>query len=295
MTWLDRQSFLGDDSGRVLRDSTIGLVGLGGGNSHVVQQLAHVGIGGFVLADDDVITHTNLNRLVGGTVADVEKSTPKVAIAERVIRGVNPAARIIKHQKLWQLVADDLKQCDLIVGAVDQARAKDELDAFCRRFMIPYIDMGMIVRHIAATDEYLIAGQVVLSSPDRPCLRCMGIVTNADLEEEGRRYGDAGDAPQVVWPNGLLASAAVGLVLQILTPWHKAPVDSAYLVYDGNRNTLVASDRLKRLAERACPHYDSSDTGDPTFDIRRAFGPQDSALPEAPLKKRSLWDWLRGR
>ena len=67
MTWLDRQSFLGVDSDARLAAATVGLVGLGGGNSHVVQQLAHLGLGGFVLLDDDIITLTNLNRLVGGS------------------------------------------------------------------------------------------------------------------------------------------------------------------------------------------------------------------------------------
>lgn len=66
MTWLDRQSFLGADSDARLDAATLGLVGLSGRNSHVVQQLAHLGIINFVLLDDDFITLTNFNRLVGG-------------------------------------------------------------------------------------------------------------------------------------------------------------------------------------------------------------------------------------
>jgi len=46
--------------------------------------------------------------------------------------------------------------------------------------------------------EFLIAGQVVLSSPGYPCLRCLGIVTDAALEQEAKRYGAAGSRPQVV-------------------------------------------------------------------------------------------------
>jgi tRNA A37 threonylcarbamoyladenosine dehydratase len=63
------QSFLGRDSDAVLAGVTAGIVGLSGGGSHVVQQLAHVGIGGFVPVDHDIIEHKNLNRLVGGTMA----------------------------------------------------------------------------------------------------------------------------------------------------------------------------------------------------------------------------------
>lgn len=49
MSWLDRQSFLGPESDALLNGSTVGIAGLGGGGSHVAQQLAHVGIGSFVL------------------------------------------------------------------------------------------------------------------------------------------------------------------------------------------------------------------------------------------------------
>ena len=52
MSWLDRQSFLGADSDARLDQTMVGLVGLGGGNSHVAQQLAHLGFGNFVLIDD---------------------------------------------------------------------------------------------------------------------------------------------------------------------------------------------------------------------------------------------------
>src|SRR6185437_11827500 len=221
MTWLDRQSFLGEASDDILAGLTVGLVGLGGGGSHLAQQLAHVGVGGFVLVDGDTISLTNLNRLIGGHFADIRRNTRKVDIAERLIKGVNPRARIEKHFKEWQEAADSLKLCDAIISSVDSVRGKDELEGFSRRFLIPFIDQGMDVHHLEETGEYLVAGQVVLSGPGTPCLRCLGIVTEEALEEEGRTYGDAGSKPQVVWPNGVLASTAVGLLMQLVTPWHR--------------------------------------------------------------------------
>ena len=140
MSWLDRQSFLGPNSNDVLRALTVGIVGLGGGGSHVAQQLAHVGVGGFVVVDPDSITETNLNRLVGGTRADVAANAPKVDISERVIKAVNPAARVLKRGCMWQVADDALKQCDIVIAGLDNVRAKHELDAFTRRFMIPLID-----------------------------------------------------------------------------------------------------------------------------------------------------------
>jgi len=271
MSWLDRQSFLGLDSENILRGTRVGIAGLGGGGSHVVQQLAHVGVGSFVLADPDVIEDTNLNRLVGGTREDVKNGVRKVDIALRVIKGVRPETDVQVFGDFWQGAGDALKLCDVIVGGLDSVRAKDELDAFCRRHLIPYIDMGMDVH--GEPGDHLIAGQVVLSSPGRPCLRCFHIVTDEQLEQEGRRYGAAGGHPQVVWPNGVLASTAVGLLMQLITPWSATATDTAYLEYDGNTGTISPSQRLAHVLSRPCPHYPDDERGDPGFDIR-ALGSQ---------------------
>jgi len=266
MSWLDRQSFLGDDSDARLAALTVGIVGLGGGGSHVVQQLAHVGIGGFVLIDDDRIDDTNLNRLVGGTHDDVHDATLKIEIAARIVRGVNPNARVLPVANKWQQAIDDLRQCDVVFGCVDNVRGKDELEAFCRRLLMPYIDQGMDVHELG--DCYLIAGQVVLSVPGSPCLRCLGVVTEEALAEEGRNYGAAGGKPQVIWPNGVLASTAVGLLMQLVAPWHASTATGACLEYDGNAQTIVSSDKMNRLRARPCSHRPTVDLGNPTFDIR---------------------------
>lgn len=292
MSWLDRQSFLGADSDAVLRRCIVGVVGLGGGGSHVAQQLAHVGIGTLVLVDPDEIEDTNLNRLIGGTWADVEAATAKSEIARRLVSGVRPDLWVVAIKDVWQNAADALKGCDIIVGGLDSVRAKDELDAFCRRFMIPYIDMGMDVHGEGAA--CMVSGQVVLSSPGRPCLRCLHIVTEDGLERESAAYGNAGGRPQVVWPNGVLASTAVGLVIQLVTPWHPAPVDSAYLEYDGNLGSIVPSALLKHQARHACTHYPAVERGDPGFDIRRQLQAPISTAT-ASTADPNFWDRLLAR
>lgn len=276
MSWLARQSFLGEDSNDVLASLTVGLVGLGGGGSHVAQQLAHVGVGNLVLIDDDEITDTNLNRLVGATEEDVRNGTLKVDIAERVIRAVNPDANVEKHCARWQAVAEALKLCDVVIGGVDNVRSKYELDGFTRRFMIPYIDMGMDVTRLGE-NNHLISGQVVLTGPGEPCLQCLGIVRQSDLEREAQAYGAAGGKPQVVWPNGVLASTAVGLFIQLVTPWKTQARTCAFLEYDGNLHTIREARSLSWALGRACPHYQKNDIGDPLFDVRKVLCSPDSA------------------
>jgi len=271
MKRLDRQSFLGRDSDHVLDAATVGLVGLGGGGSHHAQQLAHVGIGGFVLVDPDTIGLTNTNRSVGGTLADVEAELPKVDIAARVIRGINPGARIKTLESDWRLVLDELKDCDVILGAVDSFTGRDELEKFARRFLIPYVDVGMDVLELP-DGQFLISGQVIMSMPGGPCLRCCHFITDERVQREAERYGAAGGRPQVVWPNGLLASTAVGIVLELLTPWHRSRSGFVYMEYDGNRRTVSVSHWMKDLEHRQCPHYPPVETGEPGFDGRRQGG-----------------------
>jgi len=270
MSWLDRQSFLGAESDTILAGLTIGLVGLGGGGSHVAQQLAHVGVGGFVIVDDDCIDESNLNRLVGGTIQDVQIGSSKVDIAARLIRSVNPNARIEKHKKRWQEASDSLKSCDVVIAGIDNVRSKAELDAFTKRFMMPLIDMGMDVS-VLKNDQFLISGQVVLTGPGEPCLRCLGIVTDDAIAREAARYGAAGGRPQVVWPNGLLGSIAVGLLVQLVTPWNGQLTTSAFIEYDGNTHATRDSHRLRWCRENPCTHFLSDEVGDPIFD-RRELG-----------------------
>ena len=296
MSRLDRQSFLGPDSDAILEAATIGVVGLGGGGSHVVQQAAHMGIGGYVNVDPQTIDETNTNRLVGGTLADVhcraakagivkrlvrrfhrfvggtldyiDCERAKTGIAERLIRGLNPKAQIISATDRWQEATDQLKACDVIVGAVDSFRERDQLERFARRYLIPYIDIGMDVHHLG-NNRFLVSGQVILSTPGAPCLRCCGLLTDERLREEAKRYGAAGSRPQVVWSNGVLASTAIGILVQLLTPWYEEPPAFVYLEYDGNKGSVSRSAHMDALEECACPHHPLDETGDPMFDVRR--------------------------
>lgn len=97
-----RQSFLGADAEERIARVTIGVPGLGGGGSHIVQQLAHIGFQRYVLYDDDVVEESNLNRLVGGEVRDAIAETPKLHIAKMKILGLQPNAIIRGYACKWQ-------------------------------------------------------------------------------------------------------------------------------------------------------------------------------------------------
>jgi hypothetical protein len=296
MSRLDRQSFLGANSDAILDAATIGIVGLGGGGSHIAQQAAHMGIGGYVNADPDIIEDTNTNRLIGGTLADVAVERRKVDIAERLIRGLVPTVRIISVPDKWLTAVDDLKLCDVIIGAVDSFQEREQLERFARRHLIPYIDIGMDV-HDLGKNGFLVSGQVILSMPGCPCMRCCDFITDERLAQEAKKYGAAGSRPQVVWSNGVLASTAMGLLTQILTPWYRDPLRFVYLDYDGNKGTVTPNKRMALLKDHVCPHHPAGEAGDPLFDVRaQSFLPRPAPATIAAKEPwwRSAWNRLRG-
>jgi len=259
-----RQSFLGPHAQKAIERCTVGVVGLGGGGSHIVQQLAHIGFLNYVLFDADAIDPSNLNRLVGATQRDVVRRTPKVKIARRTIRQVRPRARVTAVQEIWQKQSELLRRCDVVFGCVDGFDQRRQLEAATRRFLTPLIDIGMDVFQLHGQPPAM-AGQVILSMPGFPCMTCLGFLNEKTLSREAAAYGAAGPQPQVVWPNAILASSAVGLAVDLLTDWSKSLRQHAYLSYRGNDGTVGPHARLPFVAT-ACPHFPFTECGAPVFE-----------------------------
>lgn len=256
---LVRQSFLGPKSDEVLDGVFVAVIGLGGGGSHIVQQLSHVGIGTIAGSDPDSAELSNLNRLVGATHRDAQKNKRKTHIAAHRAKAVNPTLRMKRFPNKWQDVMEELRDADIIVSCVDSYSERAQIESFARRYLIPCVDIAMDVHEIEG--HFVIAGQVAVSMPGDLCFRCLGIVGEDDLARE--RYGVAGGNPQVVWANGVLASIAVGILVEIVTPWFPCDIGSRVLRYDGNAQTVAPDAAVEFIRGRKCPHFDVNDVGDP--------------------------------
>jgi hypothetical protein len=259
-----RQSFLGEAGQEAIDRCVIGLVGVGGGGGHITVQLAHVGFMNYVIYDADITEDSNLNRLVIATEADVAAGTPKVDAAKRRILGVRETASIEVYRWRWQEHPEPLRGCDLVFGCVDSFAERRELEACCRRYLIPYIDIGMDL-HQSGDEPPVMGGQVILSMPGGPCMFCLGYLTQEKLGREAANYGAVGGRPQVVWPNGVLASTAVGIAVDLLTDWSRSLRGAVYLSYRGNDGTVAHHPRLKHFKGDACPHYPLDQVGAPVF------------------------------
>lgn len=254
----DRQTFLGNNSEFFFEKIKVGIVGYGGGGSHIGQQLAHIGVKNITIFDDDTVEASNLNRLVGAVFTDVKKAVLKTKVAGRIIKKLLPKAKVTEVNKKWQDAPNLLQNCDVVFGCVDSYSERQQLEAECRRFLIPLIDIGMDVHK--CQEQYSMSGQIILSMPGDCCMSCYGFLTESKLAKEAEKYGNVGGRPQVVWPNGVLASSALGVFVDLITGWTKKEDKKVYLTYDGNLGIIKEHPRLKYSGEY-CEHYPLKQAG----------------------------------
>lgn len=251
-----RQSFLGENSDEVLDGLSVAVIGGSGGGSHIAQQLAHVGFGTVHLVDHDFAEEHHRHRLIGISRAAVKHAWPKVNVLRRLMLRIHPEGRVIPHAKRWQDVHEILRTCDLVFTCIDGYLAREEIERYLRRYLVPMIDIGMDVAKVVS--GYQIRGQIILSMPGHHCMRCFGFLRDDLLNKEAAQYGDAGEFPQVVWSNGVLASNAVGIATSLFLPWQSGHTPCPYLIYDGNACTVMPSPRLPHLTGVSCRHFDAT-------------------------------------
>jgi len=145
---LVRQSgAIGPESDAKLASTTVAVIGVSGGGSHVIQQLAHQGVGNLMAIDDQLVEESNLGRLIGATEADID-ITPKTTVAHRTAHGIDSSINLTESRARFpssETIAS-LKEADIIVACLDTFRAREAINAFCRRYLIPLIDIGIAIR-----------------------------------------------------------------------------------------------------------------------------------------------------
>ena len=131
------------------RAAHVCVIGVGGVGSWIVEALARSAVGALTLIDLDNVSESNINRQVqamSGTIGQAKID----ALAERVAQ-INPYCKVtlveefISADNLDQLIgAGDLARpaFDYVVDAIDSARDKAALIAYCRQHAVPLITIG---------------------------------------------------------------------------------------------------------------------------------------------------------
>jgi len=164
-----------------LIDATVLIVGMGGLGCPAAMYLAAAGVGHLIIADDDLVELTNLQRQVAHSQSMIGE--PKVVSAEQTLLGLNPDLKITALQKRLEgsELSEAVARADLIVDACDNFTTRFAINSACIEHGKPLVS-GAAIR---------MEGQVAVfdsRNPTSPCYQCLysqGDDENASCSENG--------------------------------------------------------------------------------------------------------------
>jgi len=206
-----------------LRAKRVAVVGVGGLGTHVLQQLALLGVGGLVIIDREELDISNKNRYVGSLHVDPVPGLPKVDLGERLILAIDPTIQVTKIKDTFISEAGFavLKQADCVFGSMDREGCRLILNEFCAAYERPYFDLAT---EIVPGEKLVFGGRVCCAIDGGGCISCLGVLDVAEAQrdlsgpsgQQDRKvvYGVKMEAlaqagPSVVSLNGVVASLAV--------------------------------------------------------------------------------------
>ena len=242
--------FFGKEGQDWLAAASIAVVGVGGLGTHVVQQLALLGVGRLALIDKGELKESSRNRYIGARHDDPVPGSPKVLIGERLAREITPHIEVesIHDQLASQAVFDMIRGCDYVFGCLDNDAARLVLNELCLAYSKPYFDLASDI----PIGEAQYGGRVCVVWQDAGCLICYGEIDAAEanlasMTEDQRRdhediYGVRAEAlgeagPSVVSINGVVASLAVTEFMLVATGMNEQP--RKFLKYYGHRGIIT--------------------------------------------------------
>jgi molybdopterin/thiamine biosynthesis adenylyltransferase len=164
-----------------LIDATVLIVGMGGLGCPAAMYLAAAGVGHLIIADDDVVELTNLQRQVAHSQSMIGE--PKVISAQQALLGLNPDLKITALQKRLEgtELSEAVGQADLVVDACDNFTTRFAINCACIEHGKPLVS-GAAIR---------MEGQVTVfdsRNPASPCYQCLysqGDDDDASCSENG--------------------------------------------------------------------------------------------------------------
>jgi molybdopterin/thiamine biosynthesis adenylyltransferase len=254
----DRQvRAFGADAQLLLSGLHVGIVGLGGTGSAVAELLYRLGVGRLALFDGDKLDETNISRVFGSTLSDVD--TPKVEVTKQHLDriGLATCVRAVAEHITLERTARELRDCDIVFGCTDRQLPRAILVQIALRYLIPVLDLGVLIDSDGGVIRG-IHGRVTVIVPSEACLLCRGRISVEDLRVEalppeerhqqilaGYAPGLAAPAPAVIPFTAATASAAVAELLHRLTGFMGASRHSSEI--------LLAFDQSRVHTNRVAP------------------------------------------
>ncbi|EGP9760978.1 thiamine phosphate synthase [Escherichia coli] len=205
-----RQILLDDialDGQQKLLDSQVLIIGLGGLGTPAALYLAGAGVGTLVLADDDDVHLSNLQRQILFTTEDIDR--PKSQVSHQRLTQLNPDIQLtaLQQRLTGEALKDAVAQADVVLDCTDNMATRQEINAACVALNTPLITASAVG----------FGGQLMVLTPpwEQGCYRCLW----PDNQEPERNCRTAGVVGPVVGVMGTLqALEAIKLLSGIETP-----------------------------------------------------------------------------
>jgi len=243
-----------------IQNARVAVIGTGGIGSHVIQQLAFLGIGCLTIIDPDELERSNLNRLIGARHDDPIPGTKKVDIANRLVDSISQSVKLytVPKELRTKEAFTEIKKSNYVFGCVDNDGSRLVLNELCSAFEIPYLDLASDIIKDEHSLDY--GGRVFVNFDNNGCLCCYKVISlsNASLELESpetqidrekiysvpQKYLDE-TGPSVVSIDGVVASLAVTEFMVMVTGLREP---TRLLTYRGHLGIVNKSE------DRPCPN-----------------------------------------
>ncbi|MED6332363.1 MAG: molybdopterin-synthase adenylyltransferase MoeB [Pseudomonadota bacterium] len=186
-----------------LVDATVLIVGMGGLGCPAAMYLAAAGVGHLIIADDDTVELTNLQRQIAHEHRNLGES--KVSSAKASLRGLNPDVCVTQIDR--RLEGESLNQAvsgaDVVVDASDNFATRFAINRSCLKNHKPLVS-GAAIR---------MEGQVAVfdsGNPESPCYRCL---YNENTEDDANCSQNGVMAPLV----GIIGSVQAMETIKVIT------------------------------------------------------------------------------
>jgi len=184
--------------------SRVLLVGLGGLGAPAALYLAGAGIGTLVLADDDDVHLSNLQRQILFTTDDVAQ--PKAHVTQRRLQQLNIRLIALQTRLEGKALEEEIARADVVLDCTDNMATRQAINAACVMLNTPLITASAVG----------FGGQMMVLTPPwaQGCYRCLW----PEDDEPQRNCRTAGIVGPVVGVMGTLqALEAIKLLSGIET------------------------------------------------------------------------------
>ncbi|WP_260515897.1 HesA/MoeB/ThiF family protein [Serratia fonticola] len=130
---------VGPEGQEKLKQATVLIVGLGGLGSPAALYLAAAGVGTLLLADDDQLHLTNLQRQILYRTGDID--TSKAQLAKYHLQALNPLVESIALEQRLQgaTLSNAVARADLVLDCSDNMATRHAVNAACIQASVPLI------------------------------------------------------------------------------------------------------------------------------------------------------------